>query len=374
MRTIYCDESGFTGNNLLQRDQPWFVMSAVGIDAARATGLVEQAKKDFKLQLPELKGSKLVGSARGRRAIAWLLQQVEADVKVHVSEKKYALAGKFFEYVFEPALSDGNAIFYANGVHLYVSNLLYMMFVTKGLSAEELFQNFETLMRGRDLAGLEKLFAHLKTPDAGPDPLKSILKFCWIQREHVLAELDGLKGESGAWILDLSVAALVTLLSAWGSSSPELEVHCDDSKPLRHSSTLFGTYVGREPTTLDLPWFGTAMTLPRLTKEVVFESSDRSPGIQVADVCASACAFALNHQNETESQAWLRSLLPRVAGAVHAQLDKTDLREPDARLACVILLELERRAEKGESLIAGMSDFIATARRNMWRSYAKNYA
>jgi hypothetical protein len=68
-QTIYGDETGFSGNNLLDESQPYFVYCTVAVSHERAGDLVNQAKRDFRLDNPELKGQKLVRHARGRKAI-----------------------------------------------------------------------------------------------------------------------------------------------------------------------------------------------------------------------------------------------------------------------------------------------------------------
>jgi hypothetical protein len=47
--TIFCDESGFTGQDLLNPDQPYFSYSSVLIDPEEAQQLVAQATADFRL-------------------------------------------------------------------------------------------------------------------------------------------------------------------------------------------------------------------------------------------------------------------------------------------------------------------------------------
>jgi hypothetical protein len=53
---IYCDESGFSGNNLLNREQPYFVLGTVAIPSEEAADLVAKIRTDFRLQGAELKG------------------------------------------------------------------------------------------------------------------------------------------------------------------------------------------------------------------------------------------------------------------------------------------------------------------------------
>src|SRR5688572_5142394 len=129
--TVYCDESGFTGEHLLSRDQRFFGYAAVAVEPDEADDLVKRLVRDFRLQGRELKGRNLVRTERGHRAINALLDTVGGRCQVAVHHKEFALAGKFFEYAFEPFISANNALFYSIDFHLFVANMLYLSVFTK---------------------------------------------------------------------------------------------------------------------------------------------------------------------------------------------------------------------------------------------------
>ena len=91
-----------------------------------------------------------------------MLTSLNGKMRVSVSDKKYALAGKFFEYIFEPSLARINSVFYKLNFHKFVSTMLYLEFVSRGAYAEELFEEFESLMRTGDFDGLKTLFKYLQ--------------------------------------------------------------------------------------------------------------------------------------------------------------------------------------------------------------------
>lgn len=49
-RTIYCDEAGFTGNNLLDREQPFFAFATVAIEPEAAKDVVAKTVRDYGIQ------------------------------------------------------------------------------------------------------------------------------------------------------------------------------------------------------------------------------------------------------------------------------------------------------------------------------------
>ncbi len=100
---IYFDESGFTGNNLLNEKQNYFAYASVATTPDEAESVATRIMKQYGVQGAELKGKNLVKFSRGRRAMDDILTHYEGRVKISISDKKYALAGKFFEYIFEPS-------------------------------------------------------------------------------------------------------------------------------------------------------------------------------------------------------------------------------------------------------------------------------
>jgi hypothetical protein len=110
-QSIYCDESGFTGTNLSDREQPYFVYVSVAISETAAAEIVAKVAQDFKLQLRELKGRVLVRSNRGQRALSSLLEQCLGRSQIVLVNKRYALACKLFEYIFDPPLAEKSSIF-----------------------------------------------------------------------------------------------------------------------------------------------------------------------------------------------------------------------------------------------------------------------
>ena len=359
--TIYCDEAGITGNNLLAKDQPFFVFSSVALPRDHAAEIVEKAIKDFKIDCKELKGKKLCGNNRGRKAICWIIEQAGPHSRLHISDKKFALAAKFFEYMIEPGLVDGDVLFYEIGLNTYVSNILYEHFLTTDDKAEEFFKVFEQLMRSLDVSVLETLLEPV-APSGKASPVNEILTFCVSQKDHIRKEIEGLKSQRRNWVLELSLSALTLLLSTWAEKYDDLEDVCDDSDPLKETVDLFTSWIGAKPRRVSLPVLGTTH-FPSLVEPVKFARSEDEPGIQIADVLASALAQAAKRGAADETTAkWGRALFPSIAGNIMPDPSATDMTRAKTWIALAVLRELVRRAVKGQNLYAGMERFVEVAK------------
>ncbi|WP_374535657.1 DUF3800 domain-containing protein [Chitinimonas taiwanensis] len=358
-QNIYFDESGFTGNNLLHPDQKYFAYGSVATDDAEAAEFVAGLIEKYGIQGGELKGSKLVKFNKGRKAIDEIFTHFEGRIKVSLAEKKYALACKFFEYIFEPCISEINSTFYGIGFHKYIANIMYCEFMARGAGAEEIFQEFENIMRNRDTENLEAIFS--SSSNTGNSPiLKSIREFAQHRFEDIRDELMSLKDENtGKWILDLTGSALFTLLANWGKEYDQITAFCDNSKPLQQSHELFNLMVNRSDH-ITSSAFGEEHPLTfNLSEPLVFSDSRISHGIQLADAVAAAMVYSITATDNEHAMKW-KALIPTIAhyGSIFPDLDMLNLKDLSAQRNAVVLLELHERAKNGIDLIDGMPEYI----------------
>lgn len=357
---IYFDESGFTGNNLLNEKQQYFAYASVATDPHEAKEVVDRIMKQYGVQGTELKGKNLVKYNRGRRAMDDILTYFEGRVKISLSEKKYALAGKFFEYIFEPSLASISSLFYGINFHLFIANILYVEFIARGAGAEEIFKEFESLMRSMDEEKISNLFSSSVHLENSPI-LTQIREFAIHQIGDIRNELDGLRdGPTGRWILDITDSALVTLLANWGLIYDEITAICDESKPLMENSNIFDGMIGRKGETLfiDTPQGKHPITF-NLSGPVQFASSAVEHGIQIADTLAAAAVFAISTPDDPMAQKWA-AMLPEIAkyGSVLPDFDHLDLEGIPAKLNAVVLMELHMRATKKKDLLKEMPEYV----------------
>jgi hypothetical protein len=361
---VFCDESGMTGNDLLDPDQAFFTYAGVAISFERAAEIAGKLLRDQKLQGNELKGKNLVKSGRGRRAVRSLIHEVRDKAHLVVHHKKYALACKFFEYIFEPVLARQNSIFYEAGFNRFISNLLYFWTEARQESAVELLTDFAAYMRSLDPARVPQFFGQQSVVlAASADPLSDVGTFCIIHRRKIADELDGLDGTpTGKWILDLTSSSLFSILAHWGDQHHQLDVFCDDSKPLQ-TNDIFDAMINR--TDRAYIRFGEKERLLtfNLARSPQLVRSEDHFGVQIADVLSSALRHSLEHRDDAEAQAWLKDLMPSLSGeSVWPDPKTLDLDTPEAFANGVVLRELIDRSLQREDLFDGIPELIATAK------------
>jgi len=364
IQEIYCDESGFTGNNLLDKQTPFFAYSSVAVSNEEAKDYVQKIIKDYRVQADELKFQKLIKYSKGRQAMANILSTFHDRAKVTVHHKKYNLACKFYEYIFEPTIASESSIFYNLGFHRFISHLLYIHFQSKSDYAEEIFKDFYDLMKAKDNAGLVYLFSSLSLPNISP-ALDTIREFCVHQQGIINEELDSLKGTgTGKWILDLTHTSLFSLLGEWGQEFDQIEVFCDVSKPLQEQMEIFQVMVDKdEKLFMELAGQQHAISF-NLAGLPQFVDSQSHPGIQIADVLAGTFAFVFRENSKSNYNSYPKEWIPSLEKCVSPYSVIPDLEEHldwtkiNVKRNYLILEELTGRSISNASLLDGIEVFL----------------
>ncbi|WP_186229950.1 DUF3800 domain-containing protein [Burkholderia gladioli] len=363
---IYFDESGFTGNNLLHPDQKFFAYASVATSDDEAEEFVRRVIEKYGVQGGELKGSKLVKFARGRKVIDEILERFGGKIKISISDKKFALACKLFEYIFEPSISDINSLFYGVGFHKYIANILYLEFSARGAGAEEIFREFEELMRSGDEEKLPTIFSSSVHPENSP-VIAQIREFAQLRSDDIREELSALKNSgAGKWILDLTNTALYTLLASWGMQYSSITAICDPSKPLQHDPHIFESMIGREGKLFsDFGDERHPITF-NLSGPLEFADSKKTHGIQIADAVAAAAVYVFSNASDEDVQKWRTTILPVATfGTIMPDFDEVRLRNFRVQRNALLLMELHARAKAGKSLTEGMPEYISALSRRL---------
>ncbi len=296
---IYCDESGNTGYNLLENNQPYFVYSALNIEEDEAKEFVAYLKNKYNLQ-GELKGKNLVKSNNGQRAIMELFEKYSKCVQIVYHHKKYTLACKYFEYVFEPAVYENSQVFYYTKFHRFIANLVYVAYEKSPEYAENLFLRFQELLRGNDPDGLFKMLQS----DFIPNDLTSMIaEFTLLNKKTIFEEIIT-EGKYNYWVLDLAQTALHSLLSVWSMKIGALTVIVDESQQLREMEVRNNLFHRLEDELVYHDPFGEGETALNfsLKERITFASSKNKSGLQLADLFASSVYYTLMHPKEEFSK------------------------------------------------------------------------
>jgi hypothetical protein len=217
---LFLDEAGYTGADLINRDQPMFILASTVIEESEARAQLESA---FGLSRYEVKYSKKSRSSQGRRQILEFLRSLNINKRKTAFfsfHKEFLLLTHLVDFWVEPAMRAGGVNLYERGGNIAYSNVCYLTLGTC-LGREgrrEFLRQFQVMTRDR-------------TPFAFRTFWDSVLE---VKRQHKLvAEALGPIEIIGARlgcrhlidlperVLDVSDLGLLQTIQHWRAEFPE---------------------------------------------------------------------------------------------------------------------------------------------------------
>lgn len=125
LKTIYIDESGNTGSNLLDKDQPVFATASCDFSLDEAEYLLSHLPSSA---AAEAHFKRLRKSPTGRNAIIKLLTDELINtkrIKIHVMHKEFMVLTKIVDTLIESYYNAHGYDFYKNGKNISYSNMLW---------------------------------------------------------------------------------------------------------------------------------------------------------------------------------------------------------------------------------------------------------
>lgn len=165
MECFSVDESGYTGFDLLNANQPMQGASAISITHEQASSLI---KKHFpRLQATELKYSAVARRPGNAERLLALQRDLLSDHKcvTYVCDKRYLLLLMFADYAVEPFYYERGLDFYQDGQNYAMASLLYFVGPTLlGIEAfNRLLDAFQAAMRSKTSEALDALVSQVQS-------------------------------------------------------------------------------------------------------------------------------------------------------------------------------------------------------------------
>ncbi|MFC5175492.1 hypothetical protein [Nocardioides taihuensis] len=108
---VACDESGFSGTNLLDPATPVFTHASTDLDVTEAAALVAELRSGSRWSLGELKSAQFFRSPHAGEASAWLLAVLAGRAHVHIVDKEYFLVTRVLDlFLVDPSYAAGTRL------------------------------------------------------------------------------------------------------------------------------------------------------------------------------------------------------------------------------------------------------------------------
>jgi hypothetical protein len=295
MTTIYCDEAGNSGANLLDPDQPCFVLASNDFSREEAESLLEHVRS---AQGAEPKFTSLKKSGAGVDKLIRFLADPRLNgerVLVDVFHKKFMVTTKMVDLIAETVIHKIGGDLYEQGANIAMSNMLHhCMPVFCGQENTDRFLTtfVELVRRGgeREIDAFYEAGRIMVNATHSRDFKRDLFPFTERQLlpiwfgEHI-----------NSLALDPAIPALFGHIATWGNrKSDRFHVVHDDSKPILASQATFDSMLALTGEESHLIGYDRRkMRFPLRAATLSQADSTNHPQLQVADLCAGV----LNHFN-----------------------------------------------------------------------------
>lgn len=302
MATVFCDEAGNTGANLLDKDQPFFVLASNNFSAEEAEELLGH------VQLPRDSEPKFTTLKKSGAGVAKLIRFLSDPrlsnerVVVDVFHKPFMVVTKLVDLVAETLIHQIGGDLYQHGANIAMSNMLhYCMPAFCGQDNTDRFlQSFVDLVRKQEQAHIAAYY------EAGSSMLEACKNESFKEDLFLFTDprlfTSWFGGEIDSHSLDPAIPALFGHIAVWGARVHDrFDVVHDDSKPILATQSTFESMMARPQQESALVGYDRRkFRYPLRAKSLSQANSKTHPQIQVADLCAgvinhfSKCRMANN--------------------------------------------------------------------------------
>ncbi len=290
---VFCDESGNTGLDLLNADQPLFALATTNLAADVCQQLIAPLLRQGQL---EAKYSKLKGTARGQAALVKFLSSPELTsetVKFSLADKRYYVITHLVDKLIEPPLHQAGIDLYENDAQVGLVNVWYSagpMILPNG-HWERLLRAFVDAMRQRTAAAYLDFDRTLTmAAAAAPPDNRDFVNGILLARGR-LDEFIGVYDDND--VFDPAADVFIALINHWMAQYPgSFAVTHDRSKPMARGERRLRAMMN--PVAPRMIGYGTRQAeLPLRISTLDFADSADHPQLQLADLVAGAAVDCL---------------------------------------------------------------------------------
>jgi hypothetical protein len=162
MLEVYLDEAGYTGSDLVNREQPVYALAAVALSDDVAQDLVARCFPGVKAR--ELKHSALSFKSRGRQRILDFVRALSErpnSASVVIDHKECVLVGMLVDFWIESAMHLHGADLYERGANIGLMNVTHLTLgALRGDDGRrEFLRRFQVMVRDRTVFAYESFWS-----------------------------------------------------------------------------------------------------------------------------------------------------------------------------------------------------------------------
>jgi len=290
---IFVDECGYTGPDLLNQEQPVFVLASLNVSEQEAS---DMKKKFFeRVQARELKHSALSKRPAQQKMVLSFLHTLAprtTTYKVSVAHKRYVLVAKLIDLVVEPLMHDQGINVYDRGTNIAMANVyFYCLPAFMGqIAFDGLLTSFQEVTIHRTKPTYDRLIEQINEGLKGREEVQELLSAVKV---GLLSFGNTIFEYLDARAFDIAVSLTLELMDRWHQDiqRPLVLIH-DKSSDMAAAKGFWDALVNPTNEPMIAGYDRRRMSFPIPVERTLAQDSHEWAGLQLADVLAGAMTRA----------------------------------------------------------------------------------
>ncbi len=288
---IYLDECGYTGEDLINPEQPVFTLASINFTEEKSLELKERFFGSVKAK--ELKHNLLVKYPKQQNLIIDFLGYMSHQrehMKLLSVCKPYSLVCHLVDILVENSAYEDGIDLYDRGLNIALANLYFYCLPAFGGKEffDKLSQQFQKMLRMRTESSYDDFFRPLYEKQYSKE-LDELLVF--IKYAHLRLGFEFIR-DLPRNMLDVGLSYALNLMALWRTdTTEELYLIHDRSSAMSKQSAIWNALVDPNVPPKVVGYDRRKMTYPIAVHDTRFEDSENYVGLQLADVLAGALAY-----------------------------------------------------------------------------------
>lgn len=292
---IYLDESGNTGQDLLNKDQKVFVLATHNFSNTELNTLSTLFENSGEIHFMKLRKSE-----RGRGEIINFLNHpliTSDNILCSIAHKELSTVGHIVDRLIEPIFYENNIDIYQYGKNIAITNFLFYFgnfFWDKQLYSELLI-SFIKMIRIKDNSSIEDFYLNVNSLLLSDKTEQKELLFPLIESKKIV---NNILNNIDKFSLDLTVSSFYIICDLWYRKTEEkLSIIQDDSKQMEHFKEFIELTRTLAIPNQEIGFGNRKMIFPTQIEKLELVNSESSLGVQIADLIGSSITFMYNNVN-----------------------------------------------------------------------------
>lgn len=315
---IYFDEAGNSGQNLLDTNQPVFVIASHNFSEEEVRKIIKPIESSGE----ELHFNKIRKFKKQQEQVIKSLNHrliTSKRVKMVYYDKRFALIAHLVDQLIETSFYHRGIDLYKKGLNISYANSIYYLgenIWNKDLN-EKFLENFQKMIREKSKESIETFYLSanlLHNSVKGYE--KEILEPVLVSELYINSILESIRKYS----IDLTLPSITLLSDSWFKEiGKTFEIVHDDSKQVEFWKN-FISYLSKGNEKVEVGYDYRKMTYPLAINSVNLASSKKIIQIQLADIIASSLAYCVKKihiEKELENE-FAKNILNSSIGRIKA--------------------------------------------------------